>query len=256
MDEVFGITLLSMHQDMQRLDRIALNIANVSTPGFKREVAGAHAFSAALQAAGQGSEPQGAQGSEPSMQVRFDRTPGTLRLTGQPLDVALTGDGFLEVSTDQGLAYTRQGNLRLDPRGRLVTAQGHPVMGKSGEIFLTTATPVIDAAGRITEPNATSGPSAGQPGAAVAHLKVIRFDNPEIMQRMGEGLLSPGEGPKALNEGESQLRQGALENSNVSTLHEMVQMMQTMRHFESMQRAVQGYDDMVGMAVRKLGDIS
>jgi flagellar basal-body rod protein FlgG len=257
MQHILSIALAAMHQDMQRMDRVAVNLANVSTPGYKREIAEARPFVDVMEGVNAADAGRGI--SSPStapLSVMFDSRPGTLKTTGQPFDVALTGDGFFEVSTENGPAYTRQGNFRIDARGRLVTAQGDPVMGKNGDIYLTTQHPVIDEAGNITEPDATTGPSATAPGTPVAQLKVVTFEQPAQMQHLGAGLMAAGTGMTVLSDGDARLRQGALENANVSSMQEMVQMIQTMRHFESMQKAVQGYDEMLGTAIHKLGDLS
>lgn len=231
MNPLHAITLSSLQADAARLDIIALNLANVQTAGFKRQVA----FTDAMQAASQAGKPQ----------VASDSRPGTLKPTGQPLDVALAGVGFFEVLTPNGLAYTRAGNFSVDATGRLVNAQGHLVMGRNGDIRLATREPVIDAAGRITE--------AAEPGGEarlVDHLKVVRFDKPQQLRRLGGGLLAPGEGMAALPEGEAQVRQGTIENSNVDNTREMVELARTMRHFESVHRALQGYDYPVMLKVR------
>jgi flagellar basal-body rod protein FlgG len=260
MQNVLAIALTSMHQDSSRLDHVALNLANVATPGYKREVVAARAFAEALDAAGLSqaldaeSEPN-SRAAAGSLQVLTDLRPGTMKITGQPLDLAVGSEGYFEVTTPHGLAYTRQGNFHLDGQGRLVTAQGHPVVGKHGEIRLTTPTPVIDAVGNITEPNATTGPSAMAPGEPVAQIRVVRMDDPRSARRLGEGLLAAGSPVTEVGEGEAQLRQGALENANVSSMLEMVQLIQTMRHFESMQKVAQGYDEMLGAAIRRLGDL-
>ena len=254
MQEIFAITLASMHQDMARLDGVALNLANVSTPGYKRGIVSTQPFATLVDAVDGRAEASAAEAT--GVQVLNDMRPGTVKLTGEVLDVALAGDGFFEVTTPSGPAYTRQGNFRKDALGRLVTAQGYPVMGKNGEIFLTTQTPVIDSMGNITEPSATTGPSAVNPGTPVAQLKVIKFDSPKTLQRLGEGMMSAGPGMTVVDDTNVQVRQGALENGNVSSMQEMMQLIQTMRHFESMQKMTQGYDDMLGTAIRKLGDLS
>ncbi len=264
MQEVFAITLASMQQDMSRMDRVAMNLANVATPGYRREVLAARPFANVLHAAGAVPPGNAATrvtdgrlgGALAATQVLTDTRLGSVRVTGQPLDVALTGEGFFEVTTPNGPAYTRQGNFSVDARGRLVTAQGLPVAGWSGDIYLTTRTPAIDEAGKMTEPNATSGPSATAPGTPVAQLKVVRFEKPEALERLGDGLVAPGPGMTMLANGEAGIRQGAVENANVSSAQEMVQLVQTMRHFESMLRIAQGYDEMLGTAIRKLGDLT
>lgn len=278
MQEVLALSLQAMHLDMQRLDRISSNLANALTPGYKREVV-------ASQALGMGSATFASMVTPSEMDVvattkqvnaspvvpllvQVDARPGTLKSTGQNLDLAIAGPGYFEVTTDTGPAYTRQGNFQLDTRGRLVTAQGWPVMGKSGEIYLNSPSPVIDSAGNVYESlNANGKPlnlsrdrlSADQGGAntqAVAQLRVVEFDNPKSLQRLGEGLVGGAGDTRSLNDADIQIHQGFLENSNVTSMQEMVQLMQTMRHFESMQKVALGYDDMTGQAIRKLGDLS
>jgi flagellar basal-body rod protein FlgF len=236
MEQLFAVTLASMQADTARLDNIALNLANVQTAGYKRQVVSTAAFADALQLA---------QGG--LTQVASDPRAGTLKTTGQPFDVALAGDGYFEVLTDSGPAYTRAGNFSVDATGRLVTAQGQIVMGRNGDIRLATRTPVIDAAGRITE--------SAEPGGEarlVDHLKVVRFDKPQALRRLGDGLVAGADGMTLMAEGEPQVRQGALENANVNSTSEMVELIRTMRHFEGVHRALQGYDEMVGTAIRKL----
>lgn len=263
MQPVFAIALAAMHQDMERMDTVALNLANVSTPGYKREVAAVRPFTEAMDEAAVDTQDPSSLGSTvgPSaslsqMLMMLDGRPGTIKSTGEPFDVALTGDGFFEVTTDDGPAYTRQGNFKVDPQGRLVSAQGHAVMGKTGEIYLTTTTPAIDVSGNVTEPNAAQGVSLAAPGKPLAQLKIVHFDEGRQLHALGNGLYAPGSGLTVMNDVDVHLRQGALENSNVDSMHEMVEMMQTMRHFESMQKVAQGYDEMTATAIHKLGDLS
>ena len=246
MQEIFALALTSMQNDMARLDQVALNLANVATPGYKRQVLAVQPFAEAMRgAAAQAGAPETAASA-----VVSDLRTGTLKTTGQPLDLALAGEGYFEVLTDSGPAYTRKGDFTVDARGRLVTAQGFPVMGKGGDIRLAGRAPTIDEAGNVSEA-ATDGSAAA---VAVGQLKVVRFDKSQALRRLGDGLLAPGEGMAVLADGEVRLRQGALENSNVNATREMVDLMQAMRHFETMHRVVQGYDEMIGGAVRKLGE--
>lgn len=252
MQQVLSIALTGMQEDMNHLDRVAHNMSNLSTPGYKREVVVNRPFVDVLQDAAAAEASAGTpSGLATRPLVVIDHHAGSLRATGNVLDVALAGEGFLEVSTSQGLAYTRQGNLAIDAQGRLVTAAGDPVMGKNGEIHLSTRAPLIDGAGNITDPAATSSAAA-----ALGQLKVVRFDAIRDMHHLGEGLMSPGDGAKISSDAEARIQQGQLENSNTDTMQEMVQMMQTMRHFESMQKVAQGYDDLLGTAINKLGELS
>jgi len=259
MTDILAISLHAMQHDMSRLERISMNMANAATPGYKREVAvslplSSGGFTDAMKAVD--ASPAAATAAPTvlpgALVVRTDLRPGMLRSTGRPLDVALGGAGFFEVSTEAGPAYTRQGTWQLDARGRLVTAQGHPVMGLGGEIILSHSRPRIDGTGQVFD-TAMDGRADAPP---VAQLKVVQFDGLGDLERMGDGLLRTSAQPTLLVGGDVQVQQGLLENSNVSPMHEMVRLIQSMRHFESMQKVVLGYDDMIGAAVRKLGEIS
>lgn len=257
MIDVLAVSLHGMQQDASRLERISANLANAMTPGYKREVAVALSRDAAGVPGSFATTLQDMRAQEQStamgdLMIKPDLRPGTLRATGRRLDVALAGAGYFEVATDNGTAYTRQGAFQVDPRGRLVTgAAGHPVMGVAGEIVLSQPDPVIDTAGRIYERRADGTVDS----APVAQLKVMALDVGSV-QAQGAGLMrSTGTEPVELAQSDLQIRQGYLENANVNSTHEMVQLIQTMRHFESMQKVATGYDDMLATAVRKLGEL-
>lgn len=255
MKDVLAVALTSMRNDMARVDRVALNLANVATPGYKRDVVAVSPFADALQAAAGATAADGSGPPDDAGAVRVltDLRPGTTKVTGLPLDLAITGEGFFEVATPEGPAYTRQGNFHLDGRGRLVTAQGHPVMGRGGEIQLASSAPAIDADGNITEPDAPG--AQGAAGTIVARLKIVRPEDAAHLTRIGDGLFAAESRAAEVGDGRAQLRQGVLENANVSSMQEMVQLMETVRHFESMQRVAQGYDEMMGSAIRRLGEL-
>lgn len=259
MQEVLALALQSMQQDMQRLDRTGLNLANALTPGYQREVVSARPLRlgtpsfAAMVGTGPAAEavpPASPHALAPGLLVQTDHRPGTLRSTGQNLDVALAGSGYFEVSTPGGPAYTRQGNFRLDAQGRLITAQGHAVMGRGGEILLQSRQVRIDAQGNIFDADARD-----RTDRPIAQLKVVEAPQPSQLRRLGEGLMSIDGQTEQLADADIRIQQGFVENSNVSSMHEMVQLMQTMRHFESMQKVALGYDEMTGQAIRKLGEL-
>ena len=242
MDPVLSVVLGSMHADVARMERVAMNIANAQTAGYKREVVTATPFAARVDDAAR------------PVAVHTDQRPGTLKRTGASLDVALAGPGWFEVATPQGVAYTRQGHFRQDAQGRVVTQQGHPVLGVGGEIVLSAAVPGIDAAGRIFE-GAGAADGAARTGAAPsAQLKVVQFDGATAMHRLGDGLFRLQGEPVHSAEGAVQVRQGFLENSNVSHMHEMVRLLETVRHMESLQKVALSYDEMLGTSIRKLGE--
>jgi flagellar basal-body rod protein FlgF len=250
MNEVLAVGLQSMQSDMARLDQIAMNLANVLTPGYKRGVTAQGASGATFAAHLSGVAPAGSPTGEAPVRIEalVDPRVGSLRSTAQPLDVALTGKGYFEVMTADGPAYTRHGTFHIDARGRLVTPHGYPVMGVGGEIILNAANPTIDSKGAIFVGSNEVDP--------VAKLRVVEFEDESRPTRVGDGLLSARSGSRQAADQDIQVRQGFLENSNVSSTYEMTSMIHSMRHFESMQKVVQGYDDMLGTAIRKLGDNS
>jgi flagellar basal-body rod protein FlgF len=250
MHPVLAVTLQAMQADMGRMDRVAMNLANAQTPGYKREVIAVSAFAQELRTQGlREAEQGGAIGAA----VHLDQRQGTMKTTGQGLDLALSGPGWFEVLTEQGPAYTRLGNFRRDAQGRLVTAQGQPVAGTGGEIQLPEGPVSIDAAGRIFEAVVGDGRVAKARSEPIAQLKVVAFEDGAAAHRLGDGLVAfPEATPRA--ETNAEVRQGYLENANVSSMQEMVQLMQTVRHFESLQKVALSYDEMLGNAIRKLGE--
>lgn len=232
---------------MQRLGVIAQNIANATTSGFKKEILVSRNFADYLGVEGKAS-PGGqalVPASLPEVAGVTDFSQGTQRYSGNPLDVAIEGDGFFELRDDQGVKYTRQGAFQLDATGLLVNQTGMPVMGTAGEIRLTTAQPSIDNMGRIFEA-----------GKQVAELKVVNITNPQTLVNQGAGLFASSDQTQtsALTEGGARVREGFLEASNVVTMHEMVRMIETMRHFEASQKLIQAYDGMLDKAITKLGE--
>jgi flagellar basal-body rod protein FlgF len=251
MPEILAVALAAMHQDMARLERIASNVANAGVPAYQADVVSAYSSSASFAQALGAFTVHDVGATVTTVNQR----PGAIRSTGHALDLCLTTPGFFEVQTDQGPAYTRRGDFKLDAQGRLVTQAGHPVLGNGGPIVLTHAKPVIDAQGHVYE-----SVDAVADKRALDQLKLVRFDHPQLLTRMGHGLFAAptASGDRALQieDQPPQVRQGHLETSNVQSMQEMIQLIQTMRHFESMQRVALGYDEMMGTALRKLGELS
>lgn len=249
MHDVMAIALGAMQDDAARLERIGSNLANALTPGYKREVHVARAggspadFAGLVDAAAAG----GRSIAEPMRDMR----PGTLQRTGQPLDLALTGRGFFEIATPAGPAWTRHGQFRLDPQGRVVDAEGRALQSTSGDLVLSTGAPIaemtVDEKGDVREQ-----------GRVVARLRLVDVADPSRLERAGGGLHAAGARSvdvQPLDEASSQVRQGWLENANVEPMREMVELVRTMRRFESVHRAIQAYDEMLGTGIRKLGDV-
>lgn len=229
----------SMAGDISRLTSISQNLANATTTSYKREIALGKMFEQRLLDA------VGTAMNRPKSErsTAVDHRHGTLRQTGSPLDFAIDGDGFFEVQTEAGAAYTRRGDFQLDAAGRLATQTGHAVQGVGGPLQLNGVNPTVDRDGRVLEGEKQIG-----------QLKIVRFANPSQLTRAAGGLFHAVEAPLLPLDGATKIRQGHLEASNVNTAAEMVKLIETMRHFEATQKVVQGVDEMMERALRKLGE--
>lgn len=240
--DALAVTEAGMLNDVQRLHSIGHNVANAGTVGFKREIAATRPFIDQLGAVAD-DPAASASRMRPVMSAHIDHSDGALKYSGNPLDVGLEGKGFLAVATPAGEAYTRQGNLRLDADGRLVTAAGHAVLGTGGEIRLTRADPRIDAQGDVWEGS-----------TLVGRLKVVDVNDRDAMTRLGEGLFLAPAGAASSTEA-TRVRQGFAEVSNVVAMNEMIKMIETVRHFEASQRLIRGYDAMLDRAINSGGEL-
>lgn len=228
---------------MKQLDVIANNLANVNTPGFKRDNI---SFESVLAA----SNAQGTEVSEDSPRLikekySIDYSSGQVKVTDNTFDIALDGDGFFAVNTPQGKAYTRQGNFKLDAKSRLVTADGYEVLGNGAPIVINGGSVSFDAKGKIF----VEGQETGS-------IDVVDFPKPYDLRKVGSALFMPNTTdvtPQAAKD--TVVRQGYLEGSNVNTIEEMVRMIETTRSSESCQKMIQNYDQMTGHAVNELGKV-
>lgn len=211
----------------QQLDTVASNLANSSSAGFhgQKNVFGTVLAEAQrhgrLSALNQVTNSYGILSG-----TRLDDTQGTMTSTGNPLDVALEGPGFLKVQTANGTAYTRNGSLQVSSSGKLVTAQGDLVLGQSGPISLPSGTPAISSDGTI---------SSG--GAIVGKLQVVTFPASVLPQTQGNSYFSAPEAQEqaAAHTG---VRQGSLEGANTSPIDGVVELVNVQRATETMRHVL------------------
>jgi flagellar basal-body rod protein FlgF len=230
---------VGMLNDVERLRIISQNLANVGTVGYKRQIAVTQPFDLQLQGA---TAARAAGEAGPVVVGYSDRTPGTLAHTGNPLDLAIEGDAYFVVERGQQEVLTRQGTLRLDGEGRLVSVGGHPVMTTSGAVRLTGAAPAIGPEGDIRDN-----------GGLVGQLKVMSVSNPESMIELGNGMFAPSEGTTLEAATSARIRQGYTETANVTAMNEMIGLIDAVRHFETSQKLLKGYDGMLERALSDLG---
>lgn len=244
MTNALAIAVQGMQNDLYGMDMISQNVANISTPGYRRELASSQSFSDALQNASLDGSNNQIGVSLPVITSILDTTAGPVKYTGRPLDLAIGGNAYFLVNTPAGPAYSRAGNFHLDATGRLVNQNGYPVAGRSGDIVVQgNVSPTIAANGEITAN-----------GVVIDQIRLVGFSENPNLQPQGDGLLVPAkEEAQPIDQPNATVQVGYLEGSNVSQLDEMVNMIGTYRNFESLQKLFQGYDQQMGDAIQQLG---
>jgi flagellar basal-body rod protein FlgF len=226
MDRGLYIAASGMLAEQIRQDQIANDLANASTPGYKGDRTAQRSFGDLLLANSTNGAAVGRQSTAvqvDSIETDFSARPS--RETGEPLDFAITGEGFFAVQTEQGVRYTRNGQFTLDPQGRLVTAQGDPVLDTAGRAITTND-------GKV-DPR---------------RLGVVALTNP---RKEGDSLVTGT--PAGAAAGTA--RSGALESSGADAARSMVDMIASMRAFEAGQKVIQAIDETLGQAVSKVGSV-
>lgn len=197
----------------KRMETIAANLANLSAPGFKRSADAMHSFDSVL---GNRVERRTVSRRE------TDFSQGTLQSSGNTYDLALHGRGFFTVEGAQGELYTRDGRFLVDDKGVLQTQEGLPVAweGARGTVDPTGATVTVDAGGTVR-----------QGDAEVGQLRIVDFDRPsQLVSRRGGFFEAPAQ--LAPRPSEAEVRQGYIEQANVSAVDELVAMIAVQRRFE------------------------
>jgi flagellar basal-body rod protein FlgF len=227
MDRMIYLTMSGAKAAMQRQDVLANNLANVSTVGFRAELA---AFRA-VPVQGSGASTR-VYALESTVGASFE--PGTVTSTGRPLDVAMKGGAWLAVQSLDGTeAYTRAGSLDVDAQGQLVTKSGLPVLGDGGPIAVPANSEVAIAADGTVSASSASGRST-----TIGRLKLVTPENPSQLERGPDGLFrgTAGDLPADQN---ARIQDGALEGSNVSAVETMVAMITAARQFEHQMKLLQ-----------------
>jgi flagellar basal-body rod protein FlgF len=211
-------------------DAVVNNLANASTPGYKAT----RVFAELLDEVGASVDAM--RETERNQKFYVDFTQGPIEDTGRDLDLALQGEGFFVVQTDEGERFTRNGNFSLDAEGRLVTQWGDPVLTESGPIVLGD----LDRAGAVT---VREDGEIFVEDRLVGRLRIRAFASPEDLRKEDRGLfgVEPGSSLKEV-EPKAAVRQRSLERSNVEPMDEMVRMMTQFRSYEACQRMVEMQD--------------
>jgi flagellar basal body rod protein FlgG len=251
MGDLYGIVRLGLDAGRERLEAIGLNSANAARPGYRRVFAVESAMAAGEAAAARATAAAGP--SAPTGPLRsaaagrpVDLRPAALLETGRTLDLAIEGEGLFFALTDGARTWlTRAGAFRLDAEGTLVNEGGLRLVGRDGDVRLEGEDVEVLRDGQVM-----------RQGIAVAALQLFRPADPAELRSAGGTLLDPGSStPLPAEPGAGRLRSGALEASNADPAHDLVELVALSRQFEGLARIAQGYDELLGRAIRQLGEV-
>jgi flagellar basal-body rod protein FlgF len=241
MDRLVYTSMAGAKASLQRQDVLAHNLANVSTQGFRAELA---AFRA-VPVRGDGASTRVAA---IETTIGYSTQPGPVQSTGRSLDVAVKGQSWLAVQALDGTeAYTRAGSLDVNPEGLLVTQAGLPVAGDGGPITVPpNSTVEIASDGTLTARSGNGRPTN------LGRIKLVTPEGP--LTRGPDGLFRAADGDLPADAA-ARLQSGSLEGSNVSPVETMVAMIAAARQFEHHMKLLQGAEQSEQSAAKLLGSM-
>lgn len=168
---------------------------------------------------------------------------GSFEETGNQLDFAIEGKGFFQVQTPRGMMFTRDGNFTLNNNGEIVTSEGHFLIGQFGSIMLDSNDFQLGSNGEIIVDN-----------EVVDQINLVDINNVHDLRKYGQNLYYMDESKEAEPIAfEGKVIQGFLEGSNINSIDEMVNMINILRLYESNQKVIQSYDEILHKAVNEIG---
>jgi len=232
------VAAMGAFRQQTRMDYIiANNLSNAQTIGFKREVP---VFQSIL------SKTSGRSQNIPRDTMKISFLPGPIQRTGNDLDLAIEGEGFFKVQTPNGVRYTRNGNFSLNKDQVLTNAGGLPVLGqRGGEITLTGKKIVVGSNGSVMAD-----------GNEVDQIAVVTFPSLDVLHKEGQTLMKNAiPEQEEIKAPEIQVVQGALEASNVNPVDEMINLMDSLRAYESCMKVIQADNSLDTKAVNDVGKV-
>ena len=250
-------------KQLKKLDILSNNIANINTQGFKKDMlvyeekkppfqeTPLNGFDMKNLNSFHGSDP--AVSYVQATQSLIDFTQGSLIKTDNPLDVAIEGKGFFVINTPTGDRYTRNGNFHLDGLGQLVDQKGNMIMTRGDEpILIPFGTKQIT----INQDGSVFG-GAEIDQDPLGQLKIVNFNNLQSLTKEGEGFYKISDSSvKEILVNDAKVLQGFTENSNSNAIHEMTQMIETVRQLEAYQKIIQSIDELDDQSVNSLGRVA
>ncbi len=268
-----------MIAQMGRIDVLSNNLANVNTPSYKRDTPILKAFPEMLMRRinddGVRTIPPGSYDLMPvigklgtgvevnEVYTRF--TQGAFKQTQNDFDLALEGEGFFSVQTDEGERYTRNGSFLIDKDGFLVTKDGYKVLGENGPIQIKKNNFMVDEDGNVFENSEYSNDpmrlvsmeeNEWNQTVLLDRLKVVNFPKLRYVKKVGESIYRETEySEKAyiIENERPKVRQGFLEASNVNPVIEMVNLIEVHRNYEANQKIIQAHDAALGKVINEVG---
>lgn len=245
---------LGMKTQMQKLDVISNNLANVNTTGYKKDDTILSSFPDILMnrindtkqnikmPTPMGKVTLGVQVDE----VYTNHTQGSFVKTDEPFNLALQGEGYFVVSTPNGdERYTRDGSFVIGQDGLLMTKEGNNVMGQNGIVTLRG-----DFLTQIREVNIDDRGVIAIDGEYIDTIRLVNFEDNNALQKIGDNLYQGGGEPAVFA---GKVLQGYLEGSNVNPVTAMVDMITVSRTYEANQKMIQVHDNLMGKAVNEVG---
>jgi flagellar basal-body rod protein FlgF len=230
MDSGYYAACAGLAAQTQALELVAHNLANLSTTGYRGQQATFRSLLAGSTAVVRNPLNAALNDFGALAGSRTDRTSASLTATGNPLDLGIAGDGFFVIRSGQNTLYTRNGNFHRAADGRLVTAAGETVLGTQGPITLPQGAVAVSADGTISVE-----------GAIVDQLRLAEFAPNTDLQPAGNTLYTATVGA-ALPAASTAVRQGMLEDSNVSPVESVVALIAVQRNAEMLSRALTLFD--------------
>jgi len=228
MDLGLFIAASGMVAEQTRQDQLSNDLANASTPGYKSDSSPQHSFGSVLLANTEGGPSIGSVDEGVALGATYtDLAPAAIQETGEPLDFAVQGKGFLAVQTAQGVRYTRNGQFTTNAAGVLTDQYGNPVLSQSGSQIKVPASGTL-------------------PASALGLFEL------SSAQKQGENLFAGTVSGKP----SGTIRQGALEASGVDAANVMIEMIDSLRSFQSGQQAIQAIGQTMQAASTQVGSLN
>lgn len=225
----------SLDQRMQNMQIVANNLANTNTTGFKKELEFSEVMANVKDSMGN---------IESKIRQVTDYSQGNIAKTSNPLDVAISGNGFFVVKTENGNEFTRNGRFKISEEGFLVDQQGNKVLGKSGEINLGN---VLDENYNSITINNNGDVKIGD--KYVDTILVAKIDDPQgSLKTKGLNFIAKAGDYRAADVSEFQLKQGYLEESNINPIVEMENMINLSKDYESSKKILTSFDQTLAQA--------